>query len=130
MDTQARIQILLAEYTTLRTEATHRTNNLFQLVAVAAGMVAWATSRDERSLPFWIILSVSVAVVMFCIWCIERDIYFAGKRMCELEKDINALATEVLLRWETSCGGLKKYLPWKQPLPPVLLKSNAAASGK
>ena len=99
-----KVQILLHEYDTLRTELIHRGNNMYQLVAVAGAIVVWLVSRvlDAR---FWILLVLAGVVVSIFSWFIYRDMTKAAERVRQLEKDINKRAREELLIWETQWGG-------------------------
>ena len=104
LNTQGKVQILLHEYASLRTEIFHRTGHLLQLITVGGALFLWLMSRpiDRR---FWISLIAAVVVVGLFSWFIHRDIEKAAERLRQLEKDINKRAGEDLLVWETHWGG-------------------------
>ena len=104
LNTQGKIQILLHEYASLRTEIFHRTGHLFQLLTVGGALFLWLASRPI-DLRFWISLAAAVVVVSLFCWLIHRDIEKAAERLRQLEEDINRRAGEELLVWETHWGG-------------------------
>jgi hypothetical protein len=101
-----KIQILLAEYGSLRTEVIHRTNNLYQLVAAGAVLFSVAVSRQRIDAVFWITVGLSITVVAAFAFLINRDLDKAARRLRDLELDINTRAGETLMIWETRWGGV------------------------
>lgn len=102
-----RIHILLQEYNTLRTELIHRGNNMYQLVAIAAGILGClVVSRDKLdSASWWIVIALAIGTIGLLSWCMHRDIEKAAERIRQLESAINTLANEKLLVWENEWGG-------------------------
>jgi hypothetical protein len=102
---------LLAEYTSLRTESTHRTNNLFQLAAVVAVLVGWTATRDSRLalIPSLAVLAFSLWALI-SLWCLIRDILWAVRRLRFIENEVNKRLGVTVLGWETESSWRKKYL--------------------
>ncbi len=99
-----KIQILLAEYNTLRTELLNRHTAGFQMVAIGTAVLTWlaAQSIDAK----FLVLSVVFSIVMACwIWVLYADIRRLGVRIRQLEEDVNRRAGEPLLIWESRWGG-------------------------
>jgi hypothetical protein len=104
-----KIQILLHEYGTLRMEIIHRTNNLYQLLAVGGALFVWLMGHavDRR---FWISLSVGLPLLCLGFSVIRRYINKTARRLREIEKTVNSLAGLELLVWETLwAGGVTGY---------------------
>jgi hypothetical protein len=99
-----KIQILLAEYSGLRTEITHRVGNSFQVVAVGGGFLALIVSQPI-SPRFWAAFVIGLIVLGWCTAVIFRDILKCARRVRQIEKDVNRRAGEELLEWETYWGG-------------------------
>jgi hypothetical protein len=102
-----KIQILLQEYNSLRSEMIERHTVTYQAIGIIGaafvGLIAlvWNTSIKVK------IFAVVGFVVVFTgvvLW-INRDVAKAAKRVRELEADINTRAGEPLLKWETEHGG-------------------------
>ena len=98
-----KVQILLAEYNSLRSETVHRVNNVYQLVAVAAVAFVWFMGRvaDKR---FWIALLVCVPALCYYTFDVSKNIYRTAIRVAQIEKEINRRVGEDLLEWETWWG--------------------------
>jgi hypothetical protein len=113
-----KINILLHEYDTLRTEIIHRTNNMFQVIAGCGVLFVWILSRQLSDVRFWLGLILLLALAALFSWLIRRDINKAAARLRELEADINVRAKEPgLLRWESKHGGaVTGYWGAAQPL--------------
>jgi hypothetical protein len=99
-----KIEILFKEYDTLRTEIMTRTNNGYQLSAIAAGAMTWLISRPI-DIRFWIASTLAAVVFSLFYVLIMRDINKFAARIRELEGEINALSGADLLEWETHWGG-------------------------
>jgi len=98
------IQILFKEYDTLRGEIVSRTNNGYQLIALGAGALAWLASRPVNGMLFVSIGIILLGMLVFvALWW--RDTYMCSCRVKELEGEINALAGQTLLKWETHWTG-------------------------
>jgi hypothetical protein len=96
-----KVKILFHEYDTLRTEVIHRINNGYQLIAGVTGLLIWLVSHAGVNWRFCILLGISVAVVLVLWRGIYQDIKTIARRLRELENEINKLAGETLLVWET-----------------------------
>jgi hypothetical protein len=99
-----KVQILLAEYSGLRNEIMVRTNNVFQLVAAAVLISLWIIARPV-DVRFWIGLVLLVGICGIFWWFLHRDINKAAARLRQLEEQINRLAGEELMQWESRHGG-------------------------
>jgi hypothetical protein len=108
-----RITILLAEYSSLRTETISRTALGFQVGAVTTVAITWllqqVTSPNQSfAWYFWAgVVLIIVGVAVFGALN-GRDVARAAGRVRELEKEINSRAGEHLLRWEQVYGGGRK----------------------
>lgn len=106
--TRDQIDILLKEYDTLRADILLRSNVIFSVLAVAAGILAWFIQRHKESwfLPTFFAF---VAIFIFIYWVNHQNIARAANRLKEIERKVNALATapdgSPLLEWETKWGG-------------------------
>lgn len=99
-----KIQVLLQEYGGLRNEIVHRTNNMYQLFAVGAGLLGFVLAGTD-AYRIAIAVVIGAPVIKYFHWLITRDIRKAARRLREIEKDVNARAGETLLVWETYFGG-------------------------
>lgn len=115
-----RIQILLAEYATLRAELLSRYTAQFQSGGIAAiillSIITLAATKNSSFLLLLVADAILFGAVMF--W-IDVDIAKAARRLRALEQEINTMAGEPpLLKWETffGLGGIvgERYLRWKE----------------
>ena len=100
------IQILLAEYNTLRTELLQRNTTAFQALGVAGtAFIAVIVFTFTQSIWGGLILLVILPTL---IWIVLRMFDFdtrnAAVRIAELEAAINDKAGSKLLAWETDYG--------------------------
>lgn len=124
-----KIQILLHEYGTLRTEILQRSNNILQFLAacvvVLGGLGAWLVSHadDRRS---WLFCAVAIVFILVIFpvspylyqIMIGRRIDDAAGKLRGLEKEINDRAGAQLLQWETHfSGGARGHWGWRRPRP-------------
>jgi hypothetical protein len=127
-----RIQILLNEYNTLRSEIMARTGYGFQLLPLGGAVITWLiqtlltikATLSIFSVWFLGIAIFIISVVYIMANCVNaRDLKAAARRVKELEHEINSRAGEHLLIWETLSGLLNKMGLWKsffskaRPLP-------------
>ncbi len=114
-----RVQILLHEYNSLRTEIIHRTNNLYQVVAVGAIVIGWVANSHELNLKLLALLLAGAMILGYLLWLINRDIGKAADRLTEIEAFVDRETGEwFLLRWERLWGGRKTgYWLRARPLP-------------
>ena len=99
-------QILLNEYTSLRSEINARISNAFQVVAVAAGAVAVCLQVQMNTGTQRGAISLIICATAFLLWTIYHNFFNAVLRVQELEREINRRAEEKLLVWENERGGL------------------------
>jgi hypothetical protein len=99
-----KIQILLSEYSTLRSEILSRTNHGFQITGISVALIGLLLQKKEIDVGFWIELGIlllgSSALLLITFILIGR----AARRIQTLEQDINERADEKLLVWETVYG--------------------------
>jgi hypothetical protein len=114
---QVKVQILLAEYATLRTEIIQRIGHQMQLLAVGGVMFLWLVSRGKFDAAFWCSLVAFVSVVLIFGYFLRRDITHAAERVAQLEVDVNRRAGEKLLVWENEWGGHKTGFWGPRPTP-------------
>jgi membrane protein implicated in regulation of membrane protease activity len=96
-----KVQILLAEYASLRNESVTRGNTIPTVVSVALaalGFVIAAPGGWLEKTAFFVLLLLIVAMLGRLI---HRDILKAADRLRQLEAIINERAGETLLEWET-----------------------------
>ncbi|MES2442755.1 MAG: hypothetical protein V4574_07980 [Pseudomonadota bacterium] len=102
-----RIQILLAEYSSLRQELLKIGTTLFQLSTLSgtALVAIIAISVNARSLGLGLgLTAIDAALYIVGIRFIDFDTQRATRRVCEVERTINEIAGEELLVWETAYG--------------------------
>ena len=109
MTDSEKIQILLKEYETLRTEMIQRFNHRFQFLTIIGAVGAFIFFKADK-ISYLGVLAVAIAfisVLLVWVW-IGNVIARCSKRVSEIEKQVNSLAEEELLRWETQQiqGGL------------------------
>jgi len=120
-----RIQILLSEYSTLRSEILSRTGFGFQIAAVAAAVITWFIQQplSNHSAYFWLAVIGIAFSFSISIFVNVRDLTRAAYRVKELEHEIDSRAGEHLLVWEslsgvlTRTGLLKSFFSMVKPLP-------------
>jgi hypothetical protein len=115
---EEKIRVLLAEYSSLRSEIVARLGHAYQLMAVGtAVLAAIAALQPNRPLLYGIVGFV-LAVFLIGCWFVYKDLYKLGHRVREIEHDVNRRAGEHLLVWESLWGGLATGL-WRygKPLP-------------
>jgi len=106
-----KIQILLAEYSSLRTEINARISSTYQVVGIGAALIAWLLQQPIGS-AFWIGLSIAAVGALLCVRFLTYDGTNAAVRVRELETQINELVGEKLLLWESERGGLNAGYWW------------------
>jgi hypothetical protein len=113
-----KIQILLQEYNTLRSELVSNGSKQFQLVALAGVLVSLILGRPiEKGL--WVATLVGVGA-LFCLGVmVIRHTRRLVRRVIELETEINRRAGEELLVWESRWGAVVTgFVLRRPPLPP------------
>jgi hypothetical protein len=98
-----RLQVLLAEYNTLRSEILTRTSNGFQVTSISAGLIA-ILLQWPLGVRLWMGLTLGVVLCACCLWIILSATAKLAARLRALEQIINDLVEEELLTWERSYG--------------------------
>jgi hypothetical protein len=102
-----RLQVLLAEYNTLRAEILTRTSNGFQVASISAGLIA-ILLQWPVGVRFWMGLSLGLTLCGCCLWIILSATAKLEARLRTLEQAINDRVGEELLTWERSYGAAQK----------------------
>ena len=79
-----RVQILLHEYNGLRNEIIHRTNNMFQVIAVGAVILGWVANSHCIDSKLVALLFAGAGILGGLLWLIYRDIDKAATRLAEI----------------------------------------------
>jgi hypothetical protein len=105
-----KIQILLSEYSTLRSEILIRTGYGFQVFMFGFAIVTWLLkeSLTDHRWYIWVVLGVTVVAFGIAVRVNSRELSRAAHRVKELEHEINSRADEHLLVWETLSGVLTR----------------------
>ena len=96
-----RIQILLREYDTLRTEILQRATHRFGFVSVIAVVFSYGVYHSP-SLHLYQAVALGFAlIIMACIW-FQLGVLIArcSQRISEIETLVNTIAGHQLLSWE------------------------------
>jgi len=121
LSTKDKIGVLMGEYSSLLAEIHHRITLLLTLAGTGI-TVAIAVTGAIVAHPQWVALYVLllVAIALYVGFAIPMDlnIHHLTKRVRELEAQVNLLAGERLLKWEThhGVGSLLDLLPDFAPL--------------
>jgi hypothetical protein len=94
-----KIDILLKEYDTLRSEIINRIWSRFIVTGLLFAVVPLVSDKAGAP-PLLSLMSLGV-VLTGMWWLVSRGIQSCGRRLCELEQQINTLAGDKLLQWET-----------------------------
>ena len=97
-----KISILALEYSSLRSDINARMSSMFQLSAVFVAIAA-LTFQLSSGVRLVVIASSAFLIGLGLLW---HDIVKAGRRVQQLEVEINRRASEKLLIWESELGGL------------------------
>ncbi|MGH6670817.1 MAG: hypothetical protein ACRECV_02440 [Xanthobacteraceae bacterium] len=123
-----KINILLEEYRSLRSEILTRTGYGFQVYTALAAVLTWFFGQPDlahRGLP-WVAL---VLVLILFVWFTAvnvREIWKCAYRTKEIEHEVNSRAGQHLLVWERLFGAARMgFLPGLvshiRPLPRSIL---------
>ena len=106
LKTTEQIQILLAEYSTLRAEIIQRITWKIQLMTAAAAGIAIVGSTLLAGAIYTGVFLLFLVVVFFCtaILFIRRETSEVVDAIVKLERSINEMAGQELLSWETQKG--------------------------
>lgn len=110
MEDKDKSTILLKEYDTLRAEVLKRLDHRFAFVSLfgAVGAYAFFVAKDLSQYQIVVLLS-SGAGLMGVWWQLGNLIARCANRVAEIEKEINVMAGEHLLRWESERLGSKVF---------------------
>jgi hypothetical protein len=114
LERRDKILILLAEYNTLRTECQHRLTLFIQstgiAITVVVGLVGVAITNAQFPALYYL---GGGALLLYAVLVALIDINVAqlAKRVVELEGQINGIAGERLLKWETEYGWGRALFP-------------------
>ncbi len=106
MSTNDKVLTLLAEYSSLRSEIMQRNSvfNQYCVISVPASVAA-VTVVTTAFPPLGIILFLVICTLLYVVFrIIEFDTLAAAARVRALEKQLNEMAGERLVIWETECG--------------------------
>jgi hypothetical protein len=115
------LKILLAEYTSLRTEANARVTSIYQVASITAAVVIWLL-KDGGG-PFYLYFIAAFLGLFICAWNLARDLGRTGIRIKQIETEINKRAGEHLMVWENEWGGQASKL-WGSPIVHCILGLN------
>jgi hypothetical protein len=106
MSTNDKVQALLFEYNSLRSEIMQRNSvfNQYCVISVPASVAAVSVVTSAFP-PLGIVLFLVICCLLYVVFrIIEFDTLAAAARVRELEAQINEMAGERLLTWETDHG--------------------------
>jgi hypothetical protein len=106
-----RVQILLAEYASLRSETNSRIASMYQSGGWAAAITLWFLTQ-EFNLRLVIGLVIGLTAIIYAIRMLSFDLVNAAHRVRQLEQEINRRAGTNLMVWESELAGLNKEY-WK-----------------
>ena len=99
-----KVQILLAEYNTLRAEIISRISSTYGAVGILIALVTFVLQQPV-GINFYTGLFIAIVGACVCGRFLAHDCFSAARRVRELEVAINELAGEKLLLWESERGG-------------------------
>lgn len=102
-----RIQILLAEYASLRSETNSRIASMYQSGGWAAVIILWFLTQ-AFNYRLVIGLIIGLTAIAYAIRLLSFDLVNAAHRVRELEQELNRRAGTKLMVWESERGGLNK----------------------
>ena len=102
-----KIQILLEEYRSLRSEVAARLTYGAQIGTLGVGAIAWVLGHPDMPTKRLILLLGFIFLsALGILWIVSiRDVWRLSKRLQALEHEINSRAGEHLLVWEQLHGG-------------------------
>jgi hypothetical protein len=101
-DPRVKIQVLLAEYATLRQEIVSRTGTRFALLGLLLGLSTFVVVPREGVAIFQYTVGVLVLFILLLVWWrLAWLIKQCTRRVAEIERKINGIVGEELLVWES-----------------------------
>lgn len=108
MTNYEKIQILLKEYDSLRVEILQRSSQRFTFLTLFGALGAYSFFVAESLNCYQVLVSIMSALFLFGVWfLLGKIIVRCSRRIAEIEKEINTLSDQVLLRWEHEHLGSK-----------------------
>mgnify|MGYP001590629171 CR=1 FL=1 len=110
IETKLKIEILLKEYGTLRTEILQRINARFAVVGLLGALFAFALSEVKGQPGMfsiyvrWLSLALGAGVLVTLWWYLGIIIQRLASHISSIEQRVNQFAGEELLTWETKYG--------------------------
>jgi hypothetical protein len=105
MENHQRITVLLSEYAALRSELVSRYTAQLQAIAALAivliGLLSFGGVHGFKGLVTWLVIA-AVATYLVVLFLIDLDIARTSARVRRIETDVNSLAGEPLLSWEST----------------------------
>jgi len=118
MSEEDKVRILLAEYSSLRAEIIARLGHGYQLLTIGTAVLGIMFVFPTRGWFFYIAATVIGVVYLIACGFVVIDLNKIGRRVREIEHEINIRAGEHLLVWEHLWGGLATgYLKYGRELP-------------
>lgn len=115
IEDRERLQIIIAEYSSLRLEKINRINIGYQMAAVFIGSIGLfvAEKIDTMSISATILVTVLLGLA---IWKVLAGVLNLATRIKNIEETLNQLSGMKLMEWESEWGGashglLKVLLP-------------------
>src|ERR1043166_9223517 len=105
-----KIQIMMSEYTALRSEIVSRTGYGFQVLSFGLATLTWFLQQPLHGHPwyYWAIIVCVIVAFALAIFVNVRDLTRAANGVKQLEHEVNCRAGDYLLVWEMLSGVLTK----------------------
>lgn len=108
VDNKAKIDILLKEYDVLNAKVASRINNRFAITGFAGAVSTFVYFQTRNTTSpcintwFWTIVLMFTVISLLVLWFVLGQlIKNCAVRISQIEKRINELAGEELLKWES-----------------------------
>jgi len=97
-----KIEILLKEYDVLRTEISQRLSARMSFLGLWGALLGLMLFRGKKSSGFQIFILILGLVILMVVWLqLGRIVTRCSVRVADIEQQVNDLAGEDLLVWET-----------------------------
>jgi hypothetical protein len=103
-----RIQILLAEYASLRSEMNVRISSFYVVAGWSTIFLVWFISQPSHALSSLVGFVIWIIGTVYCVRVLGFDATNTTRRVREIEHEINRRVGEKLLIWESERGGLNR----------------------
>jgi hypothetical protein len=100
-----KVQVLIAEWNSIRAEIVARTTIGFQIVGIGFTGIGIVLLQQNLIVKF-ICLTIGVGILAFGSWFTVRDLFKMHGRVKALEANINVRCGETLMEWETRFSSL------------------------